>query len=78
MQVYAVKGNREIAVTTETEKEQLIKQGFDIVDAKGNLLAAGNGKTVSYTQYEALRAENESLKAENEALRAELAKKKKA
>ncbi len=77
MQEYAVKGNREIAVTTETERAQLIKLGYDIVDKNGNLLAAGNGKTVSYAQYEALRAENEELRAEIETLRAETEKQKK-
>ena len=36
MQEYAVKGNREIAVGTETERAKLIKQGYDIVDENGN------------------------------------------
>ncbi len=64
MQEYAVKGNREIAVGTETERAKLIKQGYDIVDENGKLLAAGHGKTVPYAQYEALLAENKKLKAE--------------
>ena len=71
MQKYAVKGNREIAVSNETEMEQLTKQGYDILDAQGNLIAAGKGKTVAYAQYEMLLAENKSLKAENETLKAE-------
>ena len=64
MQEYATKGNREIAIGTDTERAKLIKQGYDIVDENGKLLAAGHGKTVPYAQYEALLAENKKLKAE--------------
>lgn len=72
--MYAVKQNREYAVNNDVEKAAFIKDGFDIVDDKGKLITAGRGKTVSYEQYEKLKAENESLKAENESLKAEIEK----
>ena len=65
---YAVKGNREIAVTNETEEKALAKQGYDIVDGDGKLLVAGRGKTIPYEQHESVKAENDKLKAENTAL----------
>lgn len=71
MQKYAVKGNREIAVKNEVEEKALVKEGFDIVDGKGNLLTAGRGKTVPYEQYEAVKTENDTLKAENDKLKDE-------
>lgn len=80
MQQYAVKGNREIPINNEAEKDALVKQGYDIVDEKGNLIVAGRGKTVSYEQYSALKAENEALKedfaklqTENDTLKNEIA-----
>ena len=63
MQEYAVKGNREIALDNESDRARLIKQGYDIVDKNGKLIAAGHGKTVPYAKYEALLSENEKLKA---------------
>lgn len=66
--MYAVKGNREYAVNNDTEKAAFIKNGFDIVDEKGKLIAAGRGKTVSYEAYEKLKAENKALKTELEKL----------
>ena len=77
MQKYAVKGNREIAITNEAEENSLVKQGFDIVDGDGKLLTAGRGKTVPYEQHEKVKAENETLKAENKKLEKELKELKK-
>ena len=77
MQKYAVKGNREIAVKNEVEEKSLVKEGYDIVDGKGNLLTAGRGKTVPYEQYEAVKVENDTLKADNDKLKAENDKLKK-
>lgn len=71
MQEYAVKGNREIAINNESEKEALVKLGYDIVDEKGNLIIAGRGKTVPYEQYVALKNENDALKKKNESLKKE-------
>lgn len=77
MQKYAVKGNREIAITNEADEKALVKQGYDIVDGKGNILTAGRGKTVPYEQYETVKAENDTLKADNDKLKAENDKLKK-
>lgn len=71
MQKYAVKGNREIAITNEAEENALVKQGYDILDGDGKLLTAGRGKTVPYEQHESVKAENETLKAENESFKTE-------
>lgn len=76
MQQYAVKGNREIPINNEAEKDALGKQGYDIVDENGNLLIAGRGKTVSYEQFSAVQAENEALKKENAALKDKIKKAK--
>ncbi len=72
MQKYAVKGNREIAITNEAEEKALVKQGYDILDGDGKLLTAGRGKTVPYEQHEEVKAENETLKAENKKLEAKI------
>ena len=74
MQKYAVKGNREIAITNEAEEKALVKQGYDILDSNGKLLTAGRGKTVPYEQHEGVKAENETLKAENKKLEAKIKK----
>lgn len=76
MQQYAVKGNREIPINNEAEKDALVKQGYDIVDENGNLLIAGRGKTVPYEQFSAVHAENEALKKENAALKDKIKKAK--
>ena len=76
MQQYAVKGNREIPINNEAEKDALVKQGYDIVDENGNLLIAGRGKTVPYEQFSAVQAENEALKKENAALKDKIKKAK--
>ncbi len=76
MQQYAVKGNREIPINNEAEKDALVKQGYDIVDENGNLLIAGRGKTVSYEQFSDVQAENEALKKENAALKDKIKKAK--
>lgn len=74
MQNYAVKGNREIPINNDSEKEALVKQGYDIVDEKGNLIIAGRGKTVSYEQYAAVKKENDGMKKEIDKLKAEIKK----
>ena len=74
MQKYAVKGNREIAITNEAEENALVKQGYDILDGDGKLLTAGRGKTVPYEQHESVKAENESFKTENKKLEAKIKK----
>lgn len=76
MQYYAVKDNREIPVIDDTEKDALVRQGYDIVDKNGNLIIPGRGKTVPYEQFTALQAENEALKKELAELNAKIKKAK--
>lgn len=46
----AVKANKEYVVTEEN-KAFYVKQGFDIIDDDGNLVAYGKGKTVPYDDH---------------------------
>lgn len=57
----AVKGNK-VYTIDESQKSHYQDAGFDIVDDDGEIVAYGKGKTVSYDEYEALKAENEALK----------------
>lgn len=57
----ALKGNREYSIT-EAEKTFYQKQGFDIIDDKGEVIEYGAGKTVSYEQYVAVVKELTELK----------------
>lgn len=59
--VKALKGNREYSIT-EAEKTFYQKQGFDIIDDKGEVIEYGAGKTVSYEQYVAVVKELTELK----------------
>ena len=69
--LYAVKGNREVAIN-EKEKETFLLQGFNIieVDAKGKQKVVA--KAVDGSD-KALAAKVEKLEAENEALKAQIA-----
>ena len=57
----AVKGNK-VYTIDESQKSHYQDAGFDIVGDDGEIVAYGKGKTVSYDEYEALKAENEALK----------------
>ncbi len=46
----AIKANKEYVVT-EVNKAFYVKQGFDIIDDNGNLVAYGKGKTVPYDDH---------------------------
>ena len=58
----AVKANKEYSIT-EREKDRYQKDGFDILDDSGNVIAYGKGKTVPYEQYIAVVNELNALKA---------------
>lgn len=60
----AVKGNREYTIS-EHEKEQYIKDGFDIYD-NGEKIAGGK-RTVTYEEYVRVKTELEALKKEKAA-----------
>ena len=58
--MYAVKANRQYTIT-EAEKETYRAQGFDILDGTGKVIAQGVGKTVPWSQYEALQKKLEAV-----------------
>ncbi|WP_085833506.1 hypothetical protein [Clostridium merdae] len=67
----AVKGNKEYTIA-ETQKEQYVRDGFDIVDDTGKVLQTGAGKSVPFAQHQAVLEENASLKEQIKALQAAL------
>ncbi len=58
----AVKDNK-VYTVDENSSKSYQNQGFDIYDDNGNLISYGTGKTVSYKEYSAIKAELEELKA---------------
>ena len=56
----AVKLNR-VYTITEAEQNSYIKQGYDILDDNGVVLAYGAGKTISYEKYMKVLAKYEDL-----------------
>lgn len=56
----AVKLNR-VYTITEAEQKNYQKQGYDIVDDDGSIIAYGFGKTISYEKYVKLLAKYEDL-----------------
>lgn len=58
----AVKGNK-VYLVDEKNKKDYQDRGFDILDDDGKVITYGRGKTVPYSDYEALKKENEALKA---------------
>lgn len=68
----AVKLNR-VYTITEAEQKNYQKQGYDIVDDDGNVIAYGFGKTISYEKYVKLLAKYEDLLERYEALEKEIA-----
>lgn len=76
----AVKENR-VYTITETDVDSFRKEGYDIFDDNGKLIAYGIGKTVAYEKFaetvenlEKLMEENAVLSSENEELKAEIKK----
>ena len=69
----AVKENR-VYTITEADVESFRKEGYDIYDELGNIVAHGVGKSVPYDKYDALLKENERLMAENAELTSQLKK----
>ena len=69
----AIKENREYTIT-EAEAESFRKEGYDIIDDMGNIVAYGAGKTVSYDKYSKLCEDFEKLMEENAELKSQLSK----
>lgn len=59
----AVKENR-VYTVVDAEVEAFRKEGYDIYDDKGKIVAYGVGKTVPYEQYVALQNQVDDLKKE--------------
>lgn len=59
----AVKGNKEYLIK-ETEINFYQDAGYDIYDDNGEIVKYGRGKSVSYEDYEAVKAELKQMKKE--------------
>lgn len=57
----AIKANKEYSIT-EQEKERYQKEGFDILDETGKVIAYGKGRTVPYERYMKVVEELDALK----------------
>lgn len=68
----AVKGNRTYQIGPG-EVEARRRDGYDIYDGNGKLVAYNSRKTVPYTKYDELLKANEQLARENAVLKAQLA-----
>lgn len=73
----AVKLNR-VYTITEAEVNGYVKQGYDIFDDNGVVLAYGAGKTISYEKYARVLAKYEDLSMKYAALEKEVEDLKKA
>lgn len=73
----AVKLNR-VYTITEAEQKNYQKQGYDIADDDGTIIAYGFGKTISFEKYAKLLARYEDLLKQFSALEKENADLKKA
>ena len=59
----AIKENRQYTIS-ETDVQSFAKEGYDVYDDRGNLVAYGMGKTVPYEKYARLMEQVESLQDE--------------
>lgn len=64
----AKKENKVYRITTESEKQRYLKEGYDIYDEDGNVLIYSPLKKIAYSEYVKLKEENAALKAEMQAL----------
>ena len=72
----AIKANRQYTIN-ETDVQSFAKEGYDVYDDKGNLVAIGLGKSVPYEKYMKLMAQVEALQEENIELREQIKAQKK-
>lgn len=59
----AIKDNRQYTIT-ELDVKNYQREGFDIYDDDGNIVAYGHGKTVSFEKYMKLVGQVEELQEE--------------
>lgn len=65
----AVNQNK-VYIVDEKTMESYARRGFDIYDDNGKIVMHGAGKTVPYSDYDAVKKENEDLKKQVAALSA--------
>ena len=73
----AVKENRAYTIT-EVDAPSFQREGYDILDDEGNVVAYGAGKTVPYEEYAKLMKRVESLQSEINDLNEKLKKRARA
>ncbi|MBQ8803475.1 MAG: hypothetical protein IJZ53_07580 [Tyzzerella sp.] len=66
----AKKENKVYRITTESEKQRYLKDGYDIYDDEGKVLAYSPLKKIEYGKYVKLQEENTALKVELEEAKA--------
>ena len=59
----AIKENRQYTIN-DTDVQSFAKEGYDVYDDNGNLVAYGVGKTVPYEKYMKLMVQVETLQEE--------------
>lgn len=69
----AVKDNR-VYTITEADVESFRREGYDVFDDNGNIVAYGVGKSVSFEKYAELMSQYEKLMEENAELTSKLKK----
>lgn len=74
MRYYAIKANKVYPVNENT-KEEFLRQGYNIIDEKGNLVESSEKTKVSYEKYEKVKKELEKANEELEISRQELTNK---
>lgn len=74
MDMRAKKENKVYRITTEAEKARYLKEGFDIYNEKGEIVAHSPLKKIAYGEYDKLAKEKAAVEAEKVALEAEIEK----
>lgn len=72
----AIKENRQYTIN-DTDVQAFAKDGYDVYDDHGNIIAYGVGKTVPYEKYVKAEAQIERLQEEIIALQEQILKLKK-
>ncbi len=65
----AKKENKVYRITTESEKQRYLKEGYDIYDEEGKILEHSPLKKIAYGEYAKAKEENDALRAENQELK---------
>lgn len=74
MRYYAIKANKVYPVN-DNSKEEFLRQGYNIIDEKGNLVESSEKTKVPYEKYEKVKNELEKANEELEISRQELTNK---